>query len=376
MTTQQKEAIYRLADQGGNARSIGEKLNISKSSVDRVLQERKSLGDQPDEKEESEQPAAKPAKPATSRTKTPEEIELDKLEMTQAHERAMKGMEIKEQEVALEQQKYTYLTNKLAHDKQQGQQLAGAKEQQTEQVNQLQELLTDKFNKLIKEVLKNCQDDTWSEDEVDDFIDRAKNLLKKIDKFCADQALNEETLAIYHHGKSLIKLIEQTKADYTHTFGSDVDFDYSKKQIKELKSWIISDFQQTIEAEEDEEEDEEEPEEENEQESKLLASYNELVDEFLESCDNTVWTNEEYEDYENRLKAFKSELDEYTEEIEEKFDDDEQAIAVNLDVLIKFVADMEAVEDDDDDDNRTVTANTKQKKILKALKLDDFWQEV
>ena len=379
MTNQQIMQATRFQEEGHSLREIAEKLGVSKSAVDRALKEETTLTD-------ALNPTIATVTPMR-RTDTPESIELGKLDLELTHERKMTELKIRQDELALQRRQVELEAERIDNEKKMLQlrekHLEHDQKGEEERVGLQKEMLLTRFNRLVREVLNNCVESTWSEGEVDDFLERSKALRNRVSRFCDGQTIDEDELAIHHYLKSLIKLIEQTKENHTHFFGSDVEVDFDKKQIKAIKTWLINDFEKVYQkpatkkgADEDDEDDNDDEEVNSfEQEKELLATFDELLSELVDNCKNSVWTVSEYDDYQERIHTFQTELLEYTDEIGSRFDADQQAIAVNTSALLEFVTARRAVVAADKD-TLTLHVNEEEAEILTDLRVDDFWELV
>ena len=243
-----------------------------------------------------------------------------------------------------------------------------------------------KFNRLVRELLKNCQDATWSEHEVNEYIDRAKVLKTKIGRFCEKYAIDEDGLAIWHYVAALVQLIEQTKEDNTAWFSSDVSFDFEKKQVRQIKAWLIEDFDaehvkpvKKAYADKDEDGSQDEDDEEGlnglERGKELVSSFNELVAELADKCENTDWSKAEYDDYLTRIEAYQEKLTDHIKTLDKPFDAEHQAITVNTDELLDFVAERYAIINELGN-VLTLYANVEDRRWLKTLPVNDFWEKI
>ncbi|MCC5612381.1 hypothetical protein LC612_38135 [Nostoc sp. CHAB 5834] len=383
MTNEQIEEAHQLREQGYSIRDIEKKIvpKVSRSTLDRMFH-----ADAPIISET-------PAPAFGKRPVTAETVELGKLDLTLTHERKMAELEIRKEEQALQRRQMELDSERVKNE----QRLLNIREQQfdreqqenEDRVRNQKELLTGKFNRVIRELLKNCQDATWSEEEVDDYLERAKALKTKVGRFCEKHVVDEDGLAIWHNMADLTKLIEQTKEDNTSFFGSNVSFDFEKKQIQQIKSWLTEEFDAlytkptkestaNIDEDQDDENDDQDDEKSRndfEKESELVSAFNELVAILAGNCDNEDWTIAEYKEYIASIETFQEELTDYIETLDKSFDADKQAIIVCTEELLDFVVERTAIVKETGN-KLTLHVKGDAKKWLDDLSLDDFWVEI
>lgn len=377
MTNEQIEEARELREQGYSLRDIETKLKVSKSAVDRAL------------KDDETTISGVPGPTVGKRHATTESFELGRLDLTSSHQRGMAELEIKQEELALQRRQTELDAERAGNDKQ----LLRIREQQFEKEQQAEadrlvsrkEMLTGKFNRLVRELLKNCEDANWSEHEVDEYLGRVKDLKTKIGRFCDKHVIDEDELAIWHHAAALSKLIEQTKEDNTAWFGSDVSFDFEKKQVQQVKRWLIEDFDDayvkpakkgsTDEEDQDADEDDEEGLSGFEREKELVGTFNELIAELVDNCENADWTRADYNEYITRIEAFQEELTGHVDTLDKHFDADQQAITVNTEELLDFVIERYAIVKETGN-VLTLYVNVDSKEWLNTLPVDDFWEKI
>lgn len=383
MTNEQIAEAQQLREQGLSFRDIEKKLgpDVSKSAIERALKADPSTVNDT------------PAPAFGKRPATAESVELGKLDLTLTHERKMAELEIRKEELALQRRQTELDAEKTENEKR----LLRIREQQFEQEQRAEEdklasfkeMLVGKLNRLVRELLKNCQDSTWSGDDVDEYIERVKALKTQIGRFCDKHAFDEDGLAIWHHLAALLKLVEQTKESNTAWFGSNVSFDFDKKQVKQVKAWLIKDFDdeyvkptKKADDEDDEDDDDQADEEDDEnglerfeQEKELVGTFNELVAELADNCEATEWSTMEYDDYLTRIETYREELIDYTNTFDKPFDTEHQAITVNTDELLEFVTERTAIIKESDS-VLTLYVNVEDKQWLESLPVDEFWEEI
>jgi predicted transcriptional regulator len=109
--------------------------------------------------------------------------------------------------------------------------------------------LVNRTNRLINEVLDNCDDCSWSGDDIDDFQERAESLKDRVKSFCDANDIDETKLLIYQAITFLINDIEEEQSHQTSGFfgmltGPSITITYSEKHKDKIKSYLITDFHQ------------------------------------------------------------------------------------------------------------------------------------
>jgi|GEM_PF-3227251 len=139
--------------------------------------------------------------------------------------------------------------------------------ERSEQIEARKIVLCKKYNRFLNEFLDNCQEATWSKDEVDDFIERCDGLNEKIVLFCDANNIDEEELSIWNHLDTLIIFMEVQLDKMTNAFFGKptVELDLSDKDHTRYEALIVEDFDQLYSEDEDEDEDEGEDEDEEDE---------------------------------------------------------------------------------------------------------------
>ena len=394
MTASQITMARQLQDEGRSLQYIADKLDVPKSSLHRALRDDDTMpiGDAPTDVK----PTDTDAKPTEKRpAPASQNVELGKLDLQLSHERKMAELKIRQDELAIQRRQVELDAERAANEKEllaiRQQQFQREQDQEEEKVVAEKEMVVERHNKLVRELLKNCEDATWSETEVDEFIARIKKVQTKITKLCDRHIMDEEGLAIYHHSAALLKLIETTKEEESSFFSSNVSFDFEKPQIKTIKSWLIEDFENEYVkpakkkcADDDDEEEEDDDEDDDDdtkglsgisQEKKLVKTFNGLVKDFAQHVEGIEWEKGEYDEFETQIESFQDELTEYTGSIKKPLDTDRHALSVRTEDFWDYVSGREAVVKEDDD-KLTLFANLESKEWLKTLPVEDFWEEL
>ena len=394
MTRSQIATARELQDDGRSLQYIADQLGVSKSALHRALKEDDTMpiGGTP-----GEDPAAEPTTKPTEKRPAPAisgNVELGKLDLELSHEREMTKLKIKQDELAVQRRQNELAAEQVEADKKmlaiRERQIAAEQQAEEDKVTAHRDMLVDRHNRLVRELLKNCEDSTWSEHEVDEYIDRVKTTQKKVTRFCEQQAIDEDGLAIYRNLSSLLKLVEKIKEDESGFFSSDVTFDFDKAQVKEVKGWLIEDFEdeyvkpakkKSADEDDDEKDDEDDSDDDekelssHQQEKELLKDFRDLIEELTDNSKDSEWSVKDYEAYQDRIESFSVELTTYMKTLDKPVDADTLAIRVHTDQLYEYVDDRTAVVDEDDD-TLTITLSVNDRAWLKSLPSKDFYEEV
>ncbi len=118
--------------------------------------------------------------------------------------------------------------------------------------------LLNRYNELVTEFVESCQESTWHESEIEEFLDRCEALKVKIEEYCKLRYIKPETLQIYGN---LGKMIQQMKNAYNSIgiFSSRYHFDLCDKSKKRWQDTKLESFDTAVivQGEEPEEEIEE-----------------------------------------------------------------------------------------------------------------------
>lgn len=109
-----------------------------------------------------------------------------------------------------------------------------------------QDKLVRRYNRLIQELLDNCDDLRWTGDEVDDFLQLAEAVRTSVQQYCDANAIDERRLLIYNGLSFIIDEISEMQDDQTSGFfaSSSVDFDFGDEYQAKLKSYMVDRFEQ------------------------------------------------------------------------------------------------------------------------------------
>ena len=239
LTTDVIEQIIELREAGYSIREVASEVGVPKSTVERALK--------------SDMPAA-----VSNTTPVPFAVNNPQVgESTNRTDQARlreREIDLREKEIELEKarlESQTKTTDRLEEAK------AGRLEAR-------KQVLADKFNRLLREFIDNCQESTWETDEVEDFIERADTLLGKVTALCESVPMDEESLAIWNHLDILIGFMEELlEGQGKGIFGkSAIELDLSDQEQNRFAEFAILDFEDEYVEEEDREEDEDEKDEE------------------------------------------------------------------------------------------------------------------
>jgi len=365
MNTVQLANIRDLRNQGLSIRDIADETGLSKSAVDRALKDDTiPIGKSP-----GNDTTAEPTAKLTEKRPTPAtsgNVELGKLDLELSHERFLAKIKIEQESMALQRRQLEIEAERIEHERKvlanREKTIEWQQQAEEDKLAQQKEMLMDRHNRLVRELLKNCQDSSWSEPETDEYIDRVKKTQKKVTRFCDEQAINEDGLAIHRNLSSLLKLVETTKEEESGFFSSDITFDFDKVQVKEVKGWLIEDFEDMyVKPVKKKPVDEEEDEEDDSDDEKELT--------------NSEWMALQYLDYIERILLFSEELIAYLDTLDESVDTDTLAIAVHTENLLEYVTERTAVVKEDEE-KLTVFANVNDRAWLESLLLEDFHEEI
>lgn len=119
------------------------------------------------------------------------------------------------------------------------------------------QVLADKFNRMLREFIDNCQDSTWERDEVEDFIERADILMEKVTALCERVPVDEESLAIWNHLDILIDFMEELLEEQGKWFfgKSTIELDLTDQEQKRFAEFAITDFEDEYVEDEDQDDD-------------------------------------------------------------------------------------------------------------------------
>lgn len=108
-----------------------------------------------------------------------------------------------------------------------------------------QDKLVKRYNRLIQELLDNCDDLRWTGDEVDDFLQLAEAVRTSVQQYCDANAIDERRLLIYNGLSFIIDEVSEMQDDQTSGFfaSSSVDFDFSDEYQTKLKSYMVDRFE-------------------------------------------------------------------------------------------------------------------------------------
>ena len=250
MNEQELKMAYTLRQQGYSIRDIATELNIPKTTVDNGLRNYR-----PSESEDDE---------GTSKlnrgigSSVGESSGLHEARLN--HERRMAEYELRQEEIKLQRRELELREMEAETQREmlalKEKQMDQAASNEKERVEDRKLRYTRKFNRLVRELLDNCgDDDTWTGEEIDDYLERAELLSKKIKQFCDYHLLEDESMAIVANLNSLITYVEKSKEEKSGIFSSDVCFEADKKQKRKIKSWTITNFEDEMVDEDNADED-------------------------------------------------------------------------------------------------------------------------
>ena len=249
---QQLEQAYSLRQQGYSIRDIAAELDIPKSTVDSGLRNYQPPVSVFDDAEPLA-PMQASKRAVISSPATGESLGL--VEARLSHERKMTELSFRQEEIKLQRKGLELRELEAANEREmlviKKSQLDLAASAEEERVEGRKRQFVGKFNRLLNELLDNCgEDDTWSEEEVADYLERAEALGEKILQFCDYHHIDDESLIIVANLDTLIAYVEKAKDEKSGMFSSDVCFEADKEQKRKIESWVVSDFDE--EAGEDE----------------------------------------------------------------------------------------------------------------------------
>jgi DNA repair exonuclease SbcCD ATPase subunit len=267
LTPQQISQALQLRKEGYSIRDVANELGVPKSRIERLnLQSMSSpsvsFNPQPDsreyelsnrERQINQQQAELDAKRDELNQKArlladQEQQILSRSNMfsitTREHTRqldelAQRQQALREEQLAFEDRKkeIQQLLLKLPH-----------REEQYESFRKRarQDKLVNRYNRLIQEILDNCDDCRWSGDDVDDFLERAESIKDKVVAFCDANQIDERRLLIYQGLIFIINDIEEEQEDQTTGLFSSasVDIDFSPEHQAKYTSYLVQSFDQ------------------------------------------------------------------------------------------------------------------------------------
>ncbi len=258
MTENQKSKIHDLRREGYSVREIAAELSLPKSTVGFVVKDYDAenlAGDEP----EDEQPAKRGGHT---------DAELGRLTAQLEHEREMRKHDLREQELDLERQQMKLKTVQAENERQRLEQVKKdstnldelAERDFARQFSREQKLF-DHYEKLVAELMDNCQDTEWTVAELDEVADRADALREKIEAHCEKYDVDVDELAIYVNLSELKDYVEKLKKKQTSS-ESKVTVDLTDKEKNRLSvRWLLLGFDDEVtdddETEEDDDDDEE-----------------------------------------------------------------------------------------------------------------------
>lgn len=259
MNEQQLEQAYNLRQQGYSIRDIAAELDIPKSTVDNGLRNYHPTLPEPEDAE----PVAPKRGVVGSNPAASESLNL--VEARLSHERKMTELAFRQEEIKLQRKGLELRELEAANEREmlaiKKSQLDIAASAENERVEGRKRQFVGKFNRLVKELLDNCgEDDTWSAEEVTDYLERAEALGDKIRQFCDYHHLDDESLVIVANIEALTTYVENTKDEQSGFFSSSVSFEADKRQKREIESWVVSDFDEEADDNGDHDDDDEQEE--------------------------------------------------------------------------------------------------------------------
>ena len=107
------------------------------------------------------------------------------------------------------------------------------------------EKLVDRHNGLVQELLDNCEDCTWSGEEVDDYLEKLESLKDKIVAFCQENSTDPTGLLIYQGLVFLSNDVEQESDEQNSGLfsGTSVEFDYSPEYQAKIQALLVETFE-------------------------------------------------------------------------------------------------------------------------------------
>lgn len=240
LTTDVIEQIMELREAGYSIREVAREVGVPKSTVERAM---------------------KSDSPAAMSNATPVPFAVNNPPMGESANRTDQ-VRLREREIDLREKEIELEKARIESQTKMTERLEGAK---AERLEARKQVLTDKFNRLIREFIDNCQDSTWEQDEVEDFIERADTLLGKVTALCESVPMDEESLAIWNHLDILIGFMgELLEGQGKGIFGkSAIELNLSHQEKNRFAEFAILDFEdEYVEEEEDSEEDDEDEQDE------------------------------------------------------------------------------------------------------------------
>lgn len=259
LNDQQTRSIYQLRQEGYSIRDIASELSIPKYMVEKTLMQQPST--------------SLPATPAPLAQPVPVDASQQALidERNRLNEEAQRLADWQEQLLRqstpfaitqaqhareleqLAKQSATLADERADLDRREAdlkrllQSLPG-QEEQYEQFRRRarQEKMVNRYNRLIQELLDNCDDIRWTGDEVDDFLELAETIKTKVTQYCDANGIDERRLLIHQGLTFLINEVSEMQDDQTSGFlaSSSVDFDFSDEYQTKLKSYMVDRFEQ------------------------------------------------------------------------------------------------------------------------------------
>ena len=242
LTEEQTEQILELRESGYSIREIASEVGVPKSTVERALK--------------SEGPATVSPRASLSVSNQSEEVqkiiannrhEIDKTKLLIERENNdLKKKELEARTLEASVQKARIEATQKA--------LQQAENERMEKIEGRKRVLVDKFNRLLKEFTDNCQDSTWDQGDVEDFIDRGETLLEKVTALCGKIHVDEESLVIWNHLEILLDYMDEVLEGKKSVFGkAEIEFDLSKAERKRFKAYRVDDFDDIYEEPEEDE---------------------------------------------------------------------------------------------------------------------------
>ena len=242
LTDGQTEQILELRESGYSIREIASEVGVPKSTVERALK--------------SEGPATVSPRASLSVSNQSEEVqkiiannrhEIDKTKLLIERENNdLKKKELEARTLEASVQKARIEATQKA--------LQQAENERMEKIEGRKRVLVDKFNRLLKEFTDNCQDSTWDQGDVEDFIDRGETLLEKVTALCGKIHVDEESLVIWNHLEILLDYMDEVLEGKKSVFGkAEIEFDLSKAERKRFKAYRVDDFDDIYEEPEEDE---------------------------------------------------------------------------------------------------------------------------
>ncbi len=109
-----------------------------------------------------------------------------------------------------------------------------------------QDKLVNRHNRLLQEVLENCDECRWSGDEVDEFLERAESLKDQVKAFCDANQIDERRLLIFQGLTFMINDVQDMQDEQTSGLfsGSSVDFEHGPEHQGKIKAFMVQNFDQ------------------------------------------------------------------------------------------------------------------------------------